>query len=94
MSKILFTSVEGGHAFLEEGHWFFHEGQWAVCASAAQYDVGDWGLQVYFEKVGKPLPEKKLRFELLAQAKEFVSTYFEQPVVDCSPGEFPEPESL
>lgn len=94
MSKILFTSVKKDHAFLEQGHWFFHEGQWAICASAGQYDTGDWGLQVYFEKFDKPLPERSLRFESLAQAKDFVSKYFELLVIDCNPSEFPKPESL
>jgi len=94
MSKILFTSVRTSDPHLERGHWFFHEGQWALCASAHQNETGDWEIRVYFEKSNKPLPKRNLRFKSLEQAKNFVSKYFEDPVVDCSPSEFPEPDSL
>jgi hypothetical protein len=94
MSRILFASVKKGHAYLEQGHWFFHEGQWAVCASAGHYETGDWEIQIYFEKFNKPLREKSFRFASLEQAKNFVSQYFEHPVVDCKPSEFPKPSSL
>jgi hypothetical protein len=94
MSRILFARVKNGHPNLEEGHWFFHEGQWAICASAHDYGTGDWRVQIYFEKFDKPLPETTFRFESLNQAKNFVSEYFEDPVVDCKPSQFPKPSSL
>jgi hypothetical protein len=94
MSRILFTSVKRRHACLEQGNWFFHEGQWAVCASAGHCATGEWAIQVYFEKFNKPLPERNLRFESLTHGKDFISKYFELPVIDCRPSKFPKPNSL
>src|SRR5215210_9025086 len=81
-------------AYLEQGHWFFHEGQSAVCASTGQHENGEWGVKIHFQKWDKPLSEQIIWFESLDQAKNFVSQYFEQPVVNCNPSEFPTPSSL
>jgi hypothetical protein len=90
---ILYANVKPGHAFLEPGDWFFHEGQWAVCASAQQ-DRGGWRLNISFEKRNKPLSEKTLSFKSLSDAKNFLSEYFEEPVVDVGPDGFPSPDEL
>ena len=82
MSGILFASVKKGHACLDRGHWFFHEGEWTVCASAGNHEAGDWEVLIFFEKFNKPLGDKSFRFASLEQAKNFVSQYFEDPVVD------------
>ena len=94
MTKIIFTAVEAGHPHLDPGHWFFSEGQWAVCASTGRQEDGRWGVQIYFEKSGKPLREQSCYFATLDQAKGFVSGYFEVPVVDCAPEQLPKPGSL
>ena len=94
MTKISFTTVEAGHPHLDPGCWFFHEGAWAVCASTGRQDDGRWSVQIYFDKQGKPLREQSCYFATMKEAKDFVSDYFEQPVVDCEPDDFPKPSSL
>jgi len=94
MSRILFTSVKKGHPYLEQGHWFFHEGQWAICASADHLAKNIWRAQIYFEKYDKPLPNKAAEFASLNQVKQFISEYFEGPVIDCKPSQFPKPGGL
>jgi hypothetical protein len=93
MTKILYTEVKRKHRTLTQGHWFFHKGQWALCASTWPDEPG-WVLSVYFEKWNKPLPDKKLSFATLDEAKKFVSDYYELLVVDCAPKDFPSPEAL
>jgi hypothetical protein len=94
MSRILFASVKKGHPYLEQGHWFFHESQWAICASAGHHAKNVWTAHIHIEKHDKPLPNKALEFASLDEVKQFIAGYFEDPVVDCKPSQFPKPDSL
>ena len=93
MTKIRYTEVKRKHRTLTKGRWFFHEGQWAVCAATGRTSQG-WVVHVYFEIRNKPLPDEKLSFATLDEAKKFVSDYYELPVVDCAPKDFPSPDAL
>lgn len=92
--SILYASVPRGHEYLEEGHWFFDEEQWVICASVGKDFDGKWNVHISAERSKKPITQASLQFSSLNEAKRFVADYFERPVVDCAPDDFPSAESL
>ena len=94
MSQILYCNATDDPrqaGYIDPGHWFFDTGHWVVCASA--YDCGDgtWGVDIMLDS-GKPATPPKLRS--VDDCKAFVSQYFEAPVVDVEPSDFPAPDDL
>jgi hypothetical protein len=92
-SRILFCSTEVDTEYIGAGTWFFHEGQWAVCAEASHLEE-DWKLYLHFAISGKTLPENPIHCKTMEECKRVVSEYYESPVVDVQPQDFPAPESL
>jgi hypothetical protein len=86
--------VKKGHAYLDPGRWFFHTGQWVQCAEVGKMGAKDWQLTIGLKVWNKPLLSHERHFKSLDDAKKFVSDYYEEPVIDCDPDEFPRPEDL
>jgi hypothetical protein len=91
MEVIRYIHIEEGDPVYSPGDWFFHEGEWAQCAEVGENPDGTWSLSINFEVAGKPLPEQIGPFTSLAEAKHFLSEYFECPVEKGDPPS-PEPD--
>jgi len=73
---------------LTPGHWFYHTGQCAQCAEAGKTKDGRWSVRVNFAPFDKELPENAVIFDSVEEVKQFVSEYFESPVVKVTVREF------
>jgi hypothetical protein len=76
------------------GHWFFHTGQWAHCASARRTRDGKWYIGISFGPRGKCPHDETRAFPSIEEVKRFISEYFEMPVAEVKPSDFPRPEDL
>jgi hypothetical protein len=92
--KILYCHATRQTRTVGPGHWFFHTGQWVACADAGKAEDGKWHVAVYCAPYGKELPKAALSFDSIEEAQQFVSDYFQVPVVKVKPSDFPDPSTL
>jgi hypothetical protein len=90
INRILYCHVPKSTDRVSQGHWFYLEGQGIQCAQVAQTNEG-WNLYIDAEIYGKPLPDL-LQFKTIDECKKFVSGYFDEPILDIRPKDFPEPD--
>jgi hypothetical protein len=94
VGAIWYANVRSRSYGLEPGHWFFHTGIWAVCGSAYKGVNGDWYVDLYTGKLGKPVPVLHPSFTRLSLAIAWVEAYFEMEVTRVSPRHLPTAEEL
>lgn len=92
IGEILYCHVKSGATRLEPGHWFFHTGQYVQCAQAHSDKDGRWHLSIDLKVRGKPLDGQSWEFASIEDCKTYVADYFECPVREIKPSEFPRPD--
>jgi hypothetical protein len=90
--RILYCHAKKDARKIGAGHWFFHTDRWVGCAEAVQESDGRWRVDIHYD-IGKPLPDNARRFDSIDQLKAFVASYFEYPVEEVRPINFPDPRA-
>ncbi len=94
IGEVLYCHATRQTRTVSPGHWFFHTGQWAQCAEASRAGDGQWHVRICFAPYDKKLPEDSAIFSSIEEAQQFVSEYFDVPVVKVKPSDFPDPKNL
>lgn len=94
IGEILYCHATRKTRTVDPGHWFFHTGEWAQCAEASKAEDGQWQVRICFAPHDKKLPEDSAIFNSIEEAQQFVSKYFDVPVVKVKPSDFPDPKNL
>jgi len=94
VGEVLFCRATRQTKTVGPGNWFFHTGQWAACGELSENETGECTVNFYSAPSGKELPSPDLCFPSVKHALQFVSSYFEVPVRQVPPSEFPRPEDL
>jgi hypothetical protein len=87
IGKILYVHASQRTKKITPGRWFYDTGQCVQCGEAGKTKDGRWTVSLQLLP-GKELPKNALIFDSEEEMKQYVSEYFEVPVVKVTVREF------